>query len=166
MKSTQLLTTLILSGAALSKPITETTNPSPSLLARATTNFRANLRALRALVPRIAPYDTNSDELTAEGSVCKAVTMIYARGTTQDGNIGAAGDVGPDTMDALSAILGTENLAVQGVPYDADIVGFLGNLVGFDDDGVKTMADLVVRVSCYALEGYTGRDLTDCMCVN
>lgn len=146
MKSTQLLTTLILSGTAFSSSTNPALTSPSSLLSRATTSFKANRRALRALVPRQAPYNTTSNELTDAGSVCKDVTMIYARGTTQDGNIGVAGDVGPDTMDALAAIIGTERLAVQGVDYDADVTGFLGNFIGLEDDGVQTMADLVVLV--------------------
>lgn len=157
MKPTQLLTTLILSGTALSAPITTDTPASSSLLARATTNFRANLRALRTVIPRQASYDTTANELTDEGSACRAVTLIYARGTTHPGNIGAADDVGPLMMNALSALVGPENLAVQGVDYDADVVGFLGNLVGIDDDGVQTMADLVVQVRFQSLAGTTGR---------
>lgn len=75
------------------------------------------------------------------------MTLIYARGTTQNGNIGAAGDVGPLMMNNVSALIGADKLAVQGVDYDADVVGFLGNLVGVDDEGAQTMADLVSRAS-------------------
>lgn len=50
-------------------------------------------------------------------------------------------------LNNLSSIVGANKLAVQGVDYDADIAGFLGNLIGAADKGVVTMADLVTRVS-------------------
>ncbi|KAJ0123001.1 cutinase precursor [Diaporthe amygdali] len=85
-----------------------------------------------------AVYAGTANELT-DGTPCRAVTLIYARGTTQSGNIGAAGDVGPLMMNNLSTIIGASNLAVQGVDYAADIFGFLA---GGDAKGSQTMADL------------------------
>ncbi|KAJ4421070.1 hypothetical protein N0V82_003974 [Gnomoniopsis sp. IMI 355080] len=112
-----------------------------------TTHIRTLFTSISSsLVSRAAPYATTANELS-DGTPCRDVTLIYARGTTQDGNIGAAGDVGPLMMNNLSAIIGADKLAVQGVDYDADVAGFLGNLVGADDDGAKTMADLVTRAS-------------------
>lgn len=45
-------------------------------------------------------------------------------------------------FDALSKIVGVNNLAVQGVDYPADIPGFLA---GGDANGSKTMAQLVTK---------------------
>lgn len=84
-------------------------------------------------------YATTANELT-DGTACRAVTVIYARGTTQDGNIGASGDVGPLFLNNLSSLVGAAQLAVQGVDYAADVLGFLQ---GGDAKGSQKMADLV-----------------------
>lgn len=47
-------------------------------------------------------------------------------------------------MNNLSSIIGSTNLAVQGVTYAADIFGFLA---GGDAAGSQLMANLTVRVS-------------------
>lgn len=80
--------------------------------------------------------DTRND--LTDGSVCKAVTVIFARGTTESGNVGAF--TGPPFFSALATAIGTDNLAVQGVDYPADIAGFLA---GGDAAGSKKMAELV-----------------------
>lgn len=54
---------------------------------------------------------------------CKNFTLIFARGTFESGNIG--GIVGPPFVDALVSMLGTAQVAVQGVNnYPADVAGF------------------------------------------
>lgn len=80
--------------------------------------------------------DTRND--LTDGSACKTVTVIFARGTTESGNVGTF--AGPPFFTALSTAIGTENLAVQGVDYAADIAGFLA---GGDTAGSKLMAELV-----------------------
>lgn len=69
---------------------------------------------------------------------CKAMTVIFARGTTETGNVGTL--AGPAFFDKLNAIMGPANVAVQGVPYPADIPGFL---IGGDPQGSVTMAQMV-----------------------
>lgn len=49
-------------------------------------------------------------------------------------------------MNNLSAIVGADALAVQGVDYAADVLGFLE---GGDAEGSQTMADLVAQVSFF-----------------
>ncbi|KUJ19203.1 cutinase-domain-containing protein [Mollisia scopiformis] len=71
---------------------------------------------------------------------CKAMTVIFARGTTEQGNVGTLS--GPPFFASLAQSVGTENLAVQGVDYPADIPGFLA---GGDANGSKTMAQLVTQ---------------------
>ena len=56
-------------------------------------------------------YGDTSNEL----ATCAAVTVIFARGTLEPGNIGLL--AGPPFFDILSAELGSGNLGVQGVPY-------------------------------------------------
>lgn len=114
--------------------------------------------ATRATAIAKRAYADTANELT-DGTACRDVTLIYARGTTQDGNIGASGDVGPLFMNNLSSILGASALAVQGVDYDASILGFLA---GGDADGSQTMADLVALVSGFpsrSLSRYSSRFL-------
>ncbi|KAI0162559.1 cutinase [Pestalotiopsis sp. NC0098] len=70
---------------------------------------------------------------------CKGMTVIFARGTTEAGNVGSV--AGPPFFQALSDKMGGD-LAVQGVKYPADIPGFLA---GGDKAGSQTMADLVTQ---------------------
>jgi cutinase len=81
-------------------------------------------------------FSTTENGLTSGG--CKAMTVIFARGTTETGNVGTL--AGPPFFNALEASVGAGNVAVQGVDYPADIPGFLA---GGDAGGSKTMASLV-----------------------
>jgi hypothetical protein len=109
----------------------------------------AVLAALTTALPApLQPRQFNStdtlNQLT-DGAPCRSITVIYARGTTQDGNIGAAGDVGPLFFNALAAnVGGADKMAVQGVDYDATVIHFLE---GGDSDGGDTMADLTNRAA-------------------
>jgi hypothetical protein len=51
------------------------------------------------------------------------MTVIFARGTTEPGNVGLL--AGPPFFDALSTMVGEGQVAVQGVDYPASIEGFL-----------------------------------------
>ncbi|CZR62626.1 related to cutinase precursor [Phialocephala subalpina] len=86
------------------------------------------------LEPRAA--DTFND--LTNGSGCKAMTVVFARGTTETGNVGTL--AGPPFFNALSAKVGAGNMAVQGVDYPADIPGFLA---GGDKAGSALMAKMV-----------------------
>ena len=57
-------------------------------------------------------YSIESDGLSGP---CKPVTIIFARGTLELGNIGLL--AGPPFFDALAGIIGDDKMAVQGVPY-------------------------------------------------
>ncbi|KAK0121473.1 hypothetical protein ONS95_009767 [Cadophora gregata] len=80
---------------------------------------------------------TTQNGLTAGGG-CKAMTVIFARGTTEQGNVGSLS--GPPWFDAMAQMVGAENLAVQGVDYPANVQGFLA---GGDKKGSAKMAQLV-----------------------
>lgn len=54
---------------------------------------------------------------------CKDVTVIFARGTTEPGNVGMA--AGPPFFSALEEKVGKDKVAVQGVPYAADVAGIM-----------------------------------------
>ncbi|EPE30730.1 alpha/beta-Hydrolase [Glarea lozoyensis ATCC 20868] len=72
------------------------------------------------------------------GTPCKPLTVIFARGTTSPGNVGES--TGPPFFQEIAKLVGAANLAVQGVTYPASIFGFLG---GGDTAGSKTLAGLV-----------------------
>ncbi|KAI4644650.1 uncharacterized protein J4E79_011087 [Alternaria viburni] len=76
-----------------------------------------------------------------DGTACRRVTVIYARGTTQAGNVGEANSEGPTFFNALaSRVGGASNLAIQGVTYPANVIGFLA---GGDAAGATTMFNLI-----------------------
>ncbi|KAF4634940.1 hypothetical protein G7Y89_g3152 [Cudoniella acicularis] len=67
------------------------------------------------------------------------MAVIFARGTAEPGNVGIL--TGPPFFAAMAAYInGTNQLAIQGVDYPADIAGFLsgGSIIG-----AATMAALV-----------------------
>lgn len=83
-----------------------------------------------------------ADQLV-DGTACRDVTVIFARGTGQEGNIGESTDVGPLFLNDLAALVGSGNLAAQGVNYTADVTGFLE---GGDATGSASMAELATLV--------------------
>ena len=90
-------------------------------------------------------YGADTYNQLTDGTACRTVTVIYARGTTQEGNVGSADSEGPTFFNALASRLGgTSSLAIQGVTYPADIFGFLA---GGDANGATTMFNLINTVS-------------------
>lgn len=83
-----------------------------------------------------------TENMLTDGTPCRAVTLIFARGTTESGNVGTF--AGPPFFQALANDIGASNLAVQGVDYPADIPGFLE---GGDPTGSATMASLVSQAA-------------------
>ena len=74
---------------------------------------------------------TPTGDLTARQAVttenglsaaCKAVTVIFARGTNEAGNVGEI--AGPPWFTRLRAGLGTAATTVQGVTYVANVAGY------------------------------------------
>jgi cutinase len=58
------------------------------------------------------------------GGSCTTYTIIFARGTSEPGNVGIL--VGPPFFDALRSLVGTSALTIQGVnDYSASIDGYL-----------------------------------------
>ena len=83
---------------------------------------------------------------------CKPVTVIFARGTTESGNVGTL--TGPPFFQALAQQVGANNLAVQGVDYPANVAGFLA---GGDADGSKLMYEhpgWLTRTAVFARDGH------------
>ncbi|KAI1077745.1 carbohydrate esterase family 5 protein [Whalleya microplaca] len=93
------------------------------------------------LQPRQSTGTTANEFL--EGG-CRDVIFIFARGSTQDGNIGD--DPGPQTIDQLKAALGTDAVAAQGVDYPALLVDNLRD-GGCDPDDADDMRDLITQAA-------------------
>lgn len=109
-----------------------------SLIALTTAFPRPNTISDAMLVAR----QTGAVANDLENGDCKAMTLIFARGTTEAGNLGSV--VGPPFANALiQAAGGADSVAVQGVNnYPADVAGFLA---GGDQGGSQEMADLVTQ---------------------
>ncbi|KAK1994343.1 cutinase [Colletotrichum falcatum] len=84
--------------------------------------------------PRQADFSGNQQD--GLNGACQPMIVIFARGTTERGNVGTL--AGPPFFQALSAQMGG-GLAVQGVEYPANVQGFLA---GGDAKGSQTMVTL------------------------
>ncbi|WYZ40815.1 hypothetical protein EsH8_IV_001156 [Colletotrichum jinshuiense] len=117
--------------------------PLAELEAYYNTALSAKPRDLGTMSGAIAKRQYNGDTFNqlTDGTACRKVTLIWARGTTQPGNVGEAGSEGPAFFNALASRIGASNLAVQGVNYSASILGFLS---GGDAAGSTTMANLAI----------------------
>ena len=85
---------------------------------------------------------TNYDITRNELGECKSVTVIFARGTIELGNVGSI--TGPPFFNALDVLIGFKNVAVQGVDYPATIGGYLQ---GGDQEGAQKLADLTEQAA-------------------
>ena len=85
-------------------------------------------------------YPTTENDIT-DGSPCKDLTVIFARGTNEFGNVGAL--AGPQFFQALHANFGVGQVALQGVNYSAQPQTVY---TGGDPAGSQNMADLVNEV--------------------
>jgi cutinase len=92
----------------------------------------------------LAALSSSTQNDVANGSGCKAMTVLFARGTTEGGNMGTI--AGPPFVSAIGKMMGGD-VAVQGIEYPADIPGFLA---GGDAGGSQLMAQMVgqVRAAC------------------
>lgn len=97
-------------------------------------SFKLNLLVLAL------PFLTFASPVPQAGAGCKPTILIFARGTTEPGTLGTV--VGPPLVRALEARAGRGNVDARGVPYAADIPGFL---VGGDRKGSATMAQMVTE---------------------
>lgn len=118
--------------------------PTPAVLLAESSHHQR----LQQLVRRNYTTDT-SNQLTDGSTACRAVTVLYARGTWEDGNVGSPDEVGLATFNDLAALVGEDNLALQGVDYPANVVGFE---LGGDPAGSLLMADLATLVRLCLLQ--------------
>ena len=89
----------------------------------------AGLTTLEQGLATALGIQTEEDQLS-----CAAMSVIFARGTTEPGNVGVL--TGPEFFTALETTVGAQNVVVQGVDYSASIDGFLE---GGDPAGSQTM---------------------------
>lgn len=87
------------------------------------------LTTVEAALAKALAVDTTESE-----NGCTAMTVIFARGTTEPGNVGLV--TGPPFFDAIEQILGAKAVTIQGVNYGATIEGFLE---GGEPDGGQMM---------------------------
>ena len=89
-------------------------------------------------------YSSSTYNQLTDGTACRAISVIYARGTSQQGNVGDSAAVGPLFFNQLaSKVGGVSRLAIQGVTYSASVLGFLQ---GGDRAGSTTMTNLISTV--------------------
>ena len=145
MKAAFLLCLTSLCNLALSNPV-----PDHVVKPRATTTAAASVAVTitpGATLPasQANPAGCANVNLAGEtrndivnGLPCKNFTLIFARGTFETGNMG--GLVGPPFEQALVSMLGSAQVAVQGVNnYPADVAGFLA---GGSATGSQNMAQV------------------------
>jgi cutinase len=79
------------------------------------------LTTFEALLADLTGEQTTYNEL---GQACTKYTVIFARGTTEPGNVGIL--VGPPFFQALQSLVGSSAVTIQGVnDYSASIDGYL-----------------------------------------
>jgi cutinase len=86
------------------------------------------LTTFENLLADLTGEQTTYNEL---GQACTEYTVIFARGTTEPGNVGVL--VGPPFFEALESLVGSSALTIQGVnDYSASIDAYLegGDPVG------------------------------------
>ncbi|KAF2181599.1 carbohydrate esterase family 5 protein [Zopfia rhizophila CBS 207.26] len=100
------------------------------------TSSAIDTKSRRLPISARALGDSTQNDL--QNGVCKDVTVLFARGTTEAGNMGTV--AGPPFVQAIGQMMGAQNVAVQGIDYPADIPGFLA---GGDAEGSALMAQMV-----------------------
>jgi len=104
---------LALALGALALPVDETLSPERGIFP---------MGVDKALAMRQDEFARSTTQNGLSGP-CKPVTVLFARGTTEIGNVGIL--TGPPFFQALAQRVGPGGFAVQGIDYPADILGFL-----------------------------------------
>ena len=103
----------------------------------------ASAMAAPAAIPQTSVSSSTKNDVI--NGVCRPVTYIFARGTTEIGNMGLT--VGPALESALETAFGANKVATQGVTYPADVSGAItGATNPSAAQGAKTMASLTQQV--------------------
>ncbi|KAL0261631.1 hypothetical protein SLS55_003061 [Diplodia seriata] len=121
---------------------------------------RVEARAPQFSIPTGSFGGSSSTSNDVTDGVCKPVTYIFARGTTETGNMGTT--VGPALQQKLESALGADKLATEGVNYAADVAGtVVGSVSPGQAEGSQNCAKLVKQAlsSCpdtqIVLAGYS-----------
>jgi cutinase len=143
MKTSLLISTLLPFSFALPSkvPVDEVSKRSLdsfSAMELASANVESNDRSHSRFRARALGSSVQND---VKNGSCKPMTILFARGTTEQGNMGTL--AGPPFVQAVGQMMGANNVAVQGIEYPADIPGFLA---GGDANGSKLMAQMVGQV--------------------
>lgn len=110
------------SGVPSFTPGNATTGSTPPMTTSTSHKLDRRMRAASRLVtPNVKNYITKAGTVMfgMQNPVCSDVTLIFARGTTEVGNMGTC--VGPDLAEALRDEI--PSLSVQGVDYPANSAG-------------------------------------------
>ena len=91
----------------------------------------AFLASTAIAAPLAKPQSTTSyggtTKSDVQNGVCKAITLIFARGTSEGGNMGS--EVGPPLEKQLKTTFGTAKVATQGVNYAASVQGAVSSAI-------------------------------------
>lgn len=70
---------------------------------------------------------TATDNATENGlsGACRPVMAIFAKGTEDNGNVGNGNSPGPAWFSEMRKSIGEENITVQGIDYDANLLGYV-----------------------------------------
>ncbi|KAG5759664.1 hypothetical protein H9Q69_010927 [Fusarium xylarioides] len=90
------------------------------------------------------PYPNQTYNELTDGTPCRNVTLIFARGMGADGNVGKVNGTGPIIFNRLATIIGPQNLAIAGVNYKADMAGVLKK---GPRPGGRAMSELINRAA-------------------
>ncbi|KAI1750516.1 carbohydrate esterase family 5 protein [Xylaria castorea] len=132
MKASVLLSTAL---AGLVSAMPMTFDLSDEMIAKLKTGTSSGLL-------EVAATGTTANEFLNGG--CRPVIFLYARGSTQDGNVG--GSPGPQTIDQLKAKLGDAAVAAQGFDYPASLLDNL-RAEGCDPDDATKFRDLIAKAA-------------------
>ncbi|EWZ02857.1 hypothetical protein FOYG_02076 [Fusarium oxysporum NRRL 32931] len=90
-------------------------------------------------------FTVNSQEDALNQTHCADITVVFARGTNEGGNVGAV--AGPPFLEALREKAASLSVAMQGVEYAANVTGFA--LGGYLDGSLRMAFDIAaVAVKC------------------
>ncbi|RKL25337.1 hypothetical protein BFJ72_g14017 [Fusarium proliferatum] len=90
------------------------------------------------------PYPDQTYNQLTDGTPCRNVTMIYARGMGAEGNVGGVTETGPIIFNRLAELIGPQNLAIAGVKYKADIKAVIKK---GPKPGGRAMSELINRAA-------------------
>ncbi|KAF5577521.1 cutinase [Fusarium pseudocircinatum] len=144
MKPTRIL--IALAAIVYAAPALEQTTGPP--LAELNTYFQPHVKRCKKGPPPYYgehPYPNHTYNELTDGTPCRNVTMIYARGMGGKGNVGEVNGVGPAIFNRLATLIGgPQNLAVAGVKYKANMKTVIQKA---PREGGRAMTELINRAA-------------------